>query len=574
VPFTRFAGSPGACARGGEAGGTRRLGAALARSGASALKCAQTSRYSDLPERSPKDRSGGGPGTTLNILRSIGRAESVTFAAIFLWLMAVGPKQLFRDPGTLWHISVGDYMLRTGEVIRTDPFSAGFFGQPWVPVGWLSECIFALVHRVHGLDSILLFAATVLAAFYAGLARRLSARGLQGPIVALVLALSIAASSHHFHPRPHLASFVLMAWMFARLADFDAGRIPWQRLFWIAPAVALWTNLHGGVVGGLATFALCGAGWTLAALVRMPSPIRDVATFGRVALVGLVCLASVLVNPYGIELPTLWFTLLDSPVLPQLMVEHAPLSLDDGPGKLTVALALVYGAMLVGVPFRKWRVTWLMPIVWFALACSRIRNGPLFAITATIAMGEMYANVGWIRWLTAHGSDLLRLRSRDEMQDYEETRVGAFVLPAFLVAVTFVLQIASAPVPVLGHGWAKLDPSYWPIELLPELEAFERSHPEGAPVFNEMLTGGFLMYQTPKLRAFIDDRCELQGDERLSAYRRAINGETELFDEWAEQYGFEIALSNKDSVFDGYLRQSPDWELVKEAAPGALFRRR
>jgi hypothetical protein len=510
----------------------------------------------------------------VSILRSFGRAESVTFAVIFLWLMAVGPRQLFRDPGTLWHIPVGEHILAAGTAIRTDPFSAGFYGQPWVPVGWLSEVILALVHRIHGLDSILLLAATVLAALYAWFARRLSARGLQAPIVALVLALSIAASSHHFHPRPHLASFVLMAWMFARLTDFEAGRIVWQRLFWIAPAIALWTNLHGGVVGGLATFALCGIGWTLAAFVRTPTPIRDAATFGRVALVGLVCIASVLVNPYGIDLPILWFTLLDSPVLPELMVEHAPLSLGDSSGKLIAALAVLYGAMLLGVPLRKWRVTWLMPLVWFALTVSRIRNGPLFAITATIAIAEMYVDVGWIRWLTAHGSELLRLRSRDEMLEYDRTRAAALALPAALVAATFALQVARVPVPVLGHGWARLDPSYWPVELLPELEAFERSHPEGAPVFNEMLFGGFLIYTTPKLRAFIDDRCELQGDERLSAYRRAINGETGLFDGWADQYDFEIALSIPGSVFDGYLEKSPRWELVKETGPASLYRRR
>jgi hypothetical protein len=506
--------------------------------------------------------------------KSIGRAESITFAAIFLWLMTIGPKQLFRDPGTLWHITVGDYMLAAGEAIRTDPFSAGFYGQPWVPVGWLSECILALVHRIAGLDSILLFAAAVLAGLFAYLAKRLASRGMQGPVLMLVLALTLAASSHHFHPRPHLGSMVLMAWMFARLCDFDAGRIPWQRLLWIAPAIALWTNLHGAVVGGLATFGICGLGWTLAALAGMPSPLRDTATFVRVAAVGLVCIASVLVNPYGTGLPVLWFTLLDSPVLPQLMIEHAPLNPGDATGMLTIALAAVYAAMLLGVPWRKWRVTWLIPLVWFAMTLSRVRNGPFFAIVSTIAIAEMYAEVGWIRWLTAQGSELLTLRSRSEMLEYEKPSLGAMVLPAALVALTLGLQVARVPAAVLGAGWARLDPAYWPVELLPELQAFERAHPEGAPIFNEMLWGGFLMYSTPKLRAFIDDRCELQGDERLSAYRRAINGETALFDGWADQYDFEMALSMKDSVFDGYLRESPRWELVKASEPASLYRRR
>ncbi len=510
----------------------------------------------------------------MKIARSIGRAESVAFTIVFLWLMAVGPKQLFRDPGPLWHIAVGEQMLASGAVVRTDPFSAGYFGQAWVPVGWGAECIMALLHRIDGLNTILLAAATILAGLFAWIARRLSSRGLQGPVVALVLALAIAASSYHFHPRPHLASFVLMAWMYARLGDFDAARIEWTKLLWLVPAVSLWTNLHGGIVGGLATFAICGAGWTAAALVGMPSPIGDMRTFVRVAGVGVACLLAVLVNPYGIELPKLWFTLLDSPVLPKLMIEHAPLSLADTSGQLVVALAALYAAMLLGVPFRKWRVPWLLPLVWFAMTCSRVRNGPFFALLAALAMGEMFRDVGWIRWLTTHGSELLLPRSRQDAAEYEHTTRGALAIPALLVAFAFVLQAARVPLPVLGHGWAKLDPGYWPVELLPELRAFEAGQSGPAPVFNEMLWGGFLIYSTPALRVFIDDRCELYGDERLSEYRRAINGETALYDKWADQYGFEIALSMRDSAFDRYLRTSPRWELVKESAPASLFRRR
>jgi hypothetical protein len=55
------------------------------------------------------------------------------------------------------------------------------------------------------------------------------------------------------------------------------------------------------------------------------------------------------------------------------------------------------------------------------------------------------------------------------------------------------------------------------VELLPDLQAYEKNHPPGTPIFNEMLYGGFLIYYTPHLRIFIDDRCELYGDEGLLA---------------------------------------------------------
>jgi hypothetical protein len=72
-----------------------------------------------------------------------------------------------------------------------------------------------------------------------------------------------AASSYHFHPRPHLVTIVLVGWTFARLCDFEAGRIPLGSLYWLVPVFVLWTNMHGGVLGGVGMVAVTVAGWGL-----------------------------------------------------------------------------------------------------------------------------------------------------------------------------------------------------------------------------------------------------------------------------------------------------------------------
>ncbi len=509
----------------------------------------------------------------MSIPRALRRIEPLTFAVIFAWLLAAAAS-LLRDPGTLWHIRVGERILDARAAIRTDPFSATAAGQPWVPVGWLAECAMAMLHRLGGLDALVLVTAAALAWVYANLARRLSAGGVQAPVAVFVVALVVGASSHHFLVRPHVATLLLFGWTVARLVDFEAGRIPFRGLLWLVPVFALWANLHGGAAGGIATFALCGAGWTIAWLVAGRPPFASAADLGRATLVGIACLAATLLNPYGAELPRLWLTLIDSPVLPRLMVEHAPLSLAQSSGQLTAAVAFLYVAMLAGVPMRRWRVTWLVPAVWFALTLSRVRNGPLFALAAGIAMAEMYAEVGWRRWLAARGSELLGTRPDEERAGYRRWTPVAGLVPTALVGVVVLLQVARVPVPVFGSGWARLDPDHWPVGLLADLEAIERSHPDGTGIYNEMLFGGFLIYQTPGLRVFIDDRCELYGNERLEQYRQAIHGETRWFGEWADEYGFEIALSVTGSTFDRWLGQSGDWQAVRVTKPATLYRRR
>src|SRR6266446_6681133 len=113
------------------------------------------------------------------------RAETAIFLFIWLLLMVVGRSRFFIDPGSLWHPVVGIIILDSGHLIHTDPFSFTRAGQPWIAQWWLAECFLALLHKIGGLDAILLATAALLAALYTWIAHRLMARGLH-PIFAVL----------------------------------------------------------------------------------------------------------------------------------------------------------------------------------------------------------------------------------------------------------------------------------------------------------------------------------------------------------------------------------------------------
>ena len=108
--------------------------------------------------------------------------------------------------------------------------------------------------------------AAVLAAVYTWVADRLLGAGLHWLPATLLTVIVFAASSNHFHVRPHIATIALLGVTFALLSDFEAGRIPLGRLFWLVPLFIIWTNWHAGVLGGLATLALASIGWWLMGL--------------------------------------------------------------------------------------------------------------------------------------------------------------------------------------------------------------------------------------------------------------------------------------------------------------------
>jgi hypothetical protein len=481
--------------------------------------------------------------------------------------MILGRTELFRDADTYWHTVLGQMTLQQRAVVTADTFSFTCQGERWTDTQWLAECVMAAIYGAAGWDGLLLATTVVLAATYAAIVARLSRAGLTVMPTVLLLMMVLAASSHQFHVRPLVLTIALLSWTFALLADVEAGRAPAVRLWWLVPAFVIWTNVHGGVLAGLGTVGLAVGGWGMAASAgwKTPLPRRAIALL---PLLPLCCL----VNPYGLDLPRAWWEILTLP-LPSMIQEHAPLNPSHGYAMIIVLLGLAYVAALAGVKPRQLRVTWLLPLVWFALTCQRVRNAPLFAVTAAIALADVLPATRWAGWLTRRGFLRSRADDGDAPQRMPRGRLVWTLLPVATVLLTAVLQVIAVPMPVIGRGCVQPDRSRWPVELLPELRAI--ATPSAQPrLFNDMLFGGFLIYHAPGLKVFIDGRCELYGREFLLAYDRLRNEEPAGIEAWADAYGFRHALVEPDTPLDRYLGQTGRWRLVRRTAAGALYRQR
>ncbi|MBU4273396.1 MAG: hypothetical protein KKA28_16175 [Planctomycetes bacterium] len=482
--------------------------------------------------------------------------------------MLAGRGAMFRDPGTFWHVAAGEKMLAAGEVVRQDPFSFTRAAQPWVADQWLAECGMAAVHRLAGWDGLLLLTAALLAGFYAWIAVRLLRGGLHVLPACLLPALAMLIAAPQFHVRPLVCSIVLLGIAFAWLVDVESGVKRPRHLWWLVPLFIVWANVHGGVLGGLGTVALCVAGWLVfgvgaacrsgnAAACRFRNSVELLLLLPALA-------ATTLINPYGIDLPWQWLTTLTMP-LPGLIEEHAPLDLTKPLGWATVALAAGYAVVLIGVFPRRPRITWLIPLVWFVLAIARCRNASLFAVTAAVALADVlpYSRVG--EWLRRCG-----------MLGAVRQAVGwrPAVLPLIVVAAAMAIQIGGVNLPVVGRGWVQFDRDRRPVELLPRLDEIGRSNKDGVRVFNDMNFGGFLIYHQPRMRVFIDDRCTLYGTDFLQAYDHARREDPAQIDRWQRRYGFHHALVETGGNFDRHLRSSAAWIILGRAPAATLYQHR
>lgn len=528
------------------------------------------------------------------------------FAFVGAAFASFGPSGMLKDSDTFWHIVVGDQILQSGEFPQRDEFTFTRYGERWIPSQWLAECAMALVVRLGGFSGLVFVTSLMLVAVYAWAGDRLRRSGLHGLLALFLTALVLATSSYHFLARPHVVTILFSALLVHRLAEVERRERPVKGLWPLIPLFLLWTNLHGGVLGGIGTLGLVVGWWSLAGRRRGSGPFQS-ASDGREAGEGrtpftrrdvlwawgtlLACGLTILANPYGTGIPEMWLRVM-SANLPDIIIEHAPLNVRRPYGLLIVVLFAGYAAALVGT-MRVPRATWLLPLVWFGLTVTRIRHGPIFSIVTLMVLPEVLAasRVGdWLRrrgWfrdppaLTAVAGfariqpaaqrHTVRLNSCEF--SYEKPGFWRGVgFGGLLVLVLAVCYLAVWPA-AYGRWRARPDPRIWPAELLPELESLEARLGEGARIFNEQRLAGFVIYNTPGFRVFVDGRCELFGESFLREYV-AAQDDPQIIRGWETKYAFRVALVNSGSAYDRYFRALPEWSAVRRTPAATLYVRK
>lgn len=539
-------------------------------------------------------------------MKRLFRPETAFFLLAWLGLSAAFRERGFADPGALWHVKVGEIVLDRG-IPQTDPFSYTFEGAPWVPQQWGAEVLMALAHRAGGFDLMLLGFAAGLALLYTLVFRR-CVQGGMGPMLAgLVVGGVLFVGAFHYYIRPHMFTIALLAWTMACVIDFERGRAGAWRLAGLIPLYVLWTNLHGGVLGGTMTLGCAVAGWGLVFLARErrgpegdccrlvaalpPTPVRNWRTAFLLAGIVSACGLTPFVNPHGMEMIRTWQKIVGSKVLPQVINEHMPLDPGSPLGLTVVALGAVYLGLLAstlrtaGGTFACPRVSWLVPLVWFALSFKGIRQGPLFAVCAGVAVADLWKHTFFHRYLMKHGdgSTAWDADNPAEAEARHSPLWAALLVPALLVAISSKLIAHKVEVPLVGAGWARLNPEHTPTDLSAEVRAYAASVPPGTRIFNDANLGGYLMYHAPELKIFMDDRCELYGDEWIKGYSDALSlPPAELgtvFEYWARTWRFERALimtkapDEEPVPIERYLSGSPNWREVARGKRAVMYAR-
>ena len=439
-------------------------------------------------------------------------------AGLVMYTVVLFAPQVLHDADTYWHISAGELMLDTRQVIHADPFSHTMPGKEWQTHEWFSEILMALAWRAAAWNGIV-----VLGGLTAGAAAALIAGWVSRfappltTVVTIILGMGTLISS--LLVRPHMLAMPLMAlWVIALMLAREKDRSP---PLWLAAVMVLWANLHGSYVFGL---ALIGP-FALEALIAAPRA-RWVEVIWRWGLFGVLCLVAALVTPHGVEGLIHPFQLMTMSSLPDI-VEWRPTDFSKARAFEAAIIAVLFVALTRGMRMPVLRLAVLLLL--FHMALQHIRHVVPLGLVAPLLLAEPVGKA-----VAAGFAGDLRLRLR----------------PMLALALVGLIGLTTAR---FIHPLVRKDGYHAPVSAFEAVPADLR----GKPVLNSYGLGGYLIFKDAKV--FIDGRADMYGDPFTKRYLRLARGDTAELDKAIAEFDIQWMFLESNAILVRIMDNKDGW---------------
>jgi hypothetical protein len=474
--------------------------------------------------------------------------------ALILVVIAIADAGRFGDPDLWRHVIVGQSIIEHRRIPFLDAYSYSVYGHLWRNHEWLAEVITALFYNSFGVVGIKLMKFICTGAVMTFLAMAEAETGASNLMQFALLLLAGVTLGPFLQFRPQLFTFVLLSGLLVLFArDTYRGS---ARLWLAIPILALWANLHGGFVIGVAALGVYGGTCLVQDLFEGRGWRRGIIMGAITAGATLATLAT----PYGLGS---WYAVAHSLLSSETRVailEWRPLTVamveQWHEAHLTLLFYLLTFLMICalagcvalrprGGDFPLIAVAALMVLAAFA----SVRNIPLAAIAIAVPLGR-HASL-----LMAGAGGNHNLAAETPASRWNQIILAALAL--FLMVDTGLFsQKLSLTIPYPEGAVHFID-----------------RHSLHGNLLNDINWGDYLMWHEPKSKIFIDGRFEtvypLAVIQNYLAFYFDLPGGSRLLD----QYPHDFVLIPPDCPAYPVMASRADWKLLYRDQNAALFAR-
>ena len=477
------------------------------------------------------------------ILVSIAIADSIRVPAPDLW----------------WHIRFGQAVVSSHHLVLHDPYSYSAAGHYWNNHEWLAEVLMAAIFNHAGVFGLILLKLACTTVVILALAAAMAETGSSTLVQFAVLIGSAVVIKMHMQFRPQAFTFALLAvliYLLTRDAYRRSGRL------WLAiPILALWANLHGAFIMGIAAIGTYSAVSGLQEVLARRSLRRAI---GLAAITGAAILAT-LATPYGLGT---WETIgraIRNPYTRVVIVEWQPLAsaaLEHWKQHQLLISNYDIGVAMMAATGISWALTieavdlplFAIAVVTAIAAFLSIRNLPI----AMIAIAAPLARHLPRAWRTI-------VPAKEGAQPLHRPPWLWWTNQAILFALSAVIFVQSG---LFSRSLESLDP--YPVSAC----EFMRQHQLRGNILATYEWGEYLIWNMPGSKVFIDGRYDTVYPLGIIYKFASFNFDLPGGDAILKEFPNDFVLIRPRSESRKLMDARGDWKLIYEDAASLLYARR
>lgn len=409
----------------------------------------------------------------MEIMLKAATTKIIFFLAIFIFFL-LPP----TDPDLGWQLRCGEQIWHAHNFCSQNQFSTLLENYAWTNHQWLYQIILYSIYQAGGFWGLSFLNTAVVGLSFLFFYLSLKNRRLEKILVILAM-IYLGWGVFAFGIRSQLLGFLffnLMLWIFSKSKE----NLRWA---WLFPVVMLlWVNTHGSFVLGV-----------ILLIFFWPTVAKEGATKWRSYIFSFLPLVisfpMTLLNPFGLKIYREAFRHMLGPIdLSQLIAEWVP----PAPGVWWLILLSslgIFSYLLLTV--RKRSLTWAFLILPFmVLSLKARRNLPFYLVIVFYLLFNFSS------------SSLRNLSNFWFKQKVLRKNL------AFLASGIFLLMALSFRLPqtlAANDTWENFcqgSAVNYPCAAV----KFLRNQPEKGAIFNRYEWGGFLIWQLPEQKIFVDGR--------------------------------------------------------------------
>lgn len=456
------------------------------------------------------------------------------------------------DPDLGWHLRTGQLILEKFTIPKIDWYSHTMPGFAWIDHEWLSEILLYKGYQIFGFLGLAIIFSLIAISVFFFLIPRVAGRDIAFEIKVLAGSLAVIISTFFLGVRPQVFTLLGLALVLLVLAKLKENEN--TKAILVLPLIFLfWVNMHGGFAIGIGVLILylITEGIKIRHLKKeketqwvKQSETLTKKAWQRLLKFTIISTLITFINPYGLRIfIELKRTFTDS-YGPQIIQEWLSPNFQ---GLCGILLAIYFIFLIEIMVLRKGKIDlgqFTFFILFLILALQSVRHVPLFVIVTLPYLIRSFSG-------KAQGFFLSIFRTK-----------ALLVMLILLVGFFGVKYRHLVLEPVrAGLSEEKLaEQGAYPYEALNWL----KENSQSGNVFNDYGWGGYLIWQAPEVKTFIDGRMAHWRKEDKHILKDYMEV-TELNPNWQEilkRYNVKWTLIKKESSLSQALKLSQDWQEI------------